>query len=75
MNSYKRNRIIFAVIFVIIALATNWPVYQWMSGAEPLIFGLPLSFAWLILWVIIGFFALLWLYISDNREPEHPEDL
>lgn len=44
-----------------------WPGYALLSGYEPFILGLPLSFAWVIFWVIIGFLSMLYLYISDNR--------
>lgn len=59
-----------SLIAIIISLAIMWPVYPFFSGIEPFILGLPLSFAWIILWVIIGFISLLWLYFSDNKDED-----
>jgi hypothetical protein len=45
-----------------------WPGYSIFSSATPLILGFPLSFAWIIFCTIIGFTALLALYLSDYKE-------
>jgi hypothetical protein len=44
-----------------------WPGYTLFSSATPLIFGFPLSFAWIIFYTIAGFIALLALYFSDKK--------
>ncbi|MDV7396395.1 hypothetical protein RZS08_33685 [Arthrospira platensis SPKY1] len=48
-----------------------WPGHAWFGSAQPLIFGLPLSFAWIIAWVLIGFAALLGLHRArrHNQQP------
>lgn len=53
---------------LITSLAIIWPGHAIFSSATPLIFGFPLSFAWIILWVIIGFAAMLGLYLSDEHK-------
>lgn len=63
----RRNRITFVVILLITSLAVIWPGHAIFASAAPLIFGFPLSFAWIILWVIIGFVAMLGLYLTDEH--------
>lgn len=63
-------RIVFVIVIVIAALSVMWPGYTLFSSATPLIFGFPLSFAWMILWVMISFIAMLGLYFSDKRAEE-----
>lgn len=53
---------------ILTALAIIWPGHALFSSATPLIFGFPLSFAWIIFWVIIGFAAMMGLYLSDSHD-------
>jgi len=69
----RRTRIWFVVIILVTTLAIVWPGYQFFSSAEPLVAGFPLSFAWMILWVIIGFAAMMWLYLSDRKHEAQEE--
>lgn len=41
-------------------LAVTWPVAIPFSSAEPFVVGIPFSFAWPILWIVLGGLAL-WL--------------
>lgn len=68
--TFRLNRILFSVVMLITSFFLLWPGYTFFSSATPFIAGLPLSFAWVILWVIIGFAAMLALYISDNKDSE-----
>jgi len=56
------------MILLVATLAVIWPGHAIFSSATPLIFGFPLSFAWIILWVIIGFVAMMGLYLTDEHE-------
>lgn len=69
-SAFRMNRILFSAVMLIAAFFLIWPGYTFFSSATPFIIGLPLSFAWVILWVIIGFAAMLSLYISDNKDSE-----
>jgi len=69
-TKYRLNRVIFSIVMVLATLAVVWPGHAIFGSATPLIFGLPLSFAWIILWVIISFAAMLALHFSDNKDPE-----
>jgi hypothetical protein len=63
----RRSRIIFVVVMVLAVLAVVWPGSAIFSSPLPLIFGFPLSFVWVILWVIVSFAAMMGLYLSDNK--------
>lgn len=62
----RRRRGLFIAIVFVAALALIWPVYPLFGGIRPLVLGLPLSFAWVVLWLGIVFGALVWLYRSDG---------
>ena len=64
----RANRVFIIIIAILLFLATIWPGYPLFAGVEPMILGLPLSFAWLILCVLISFISMLALYFSDNKE-------
>lgn len=62
----KRRRLIFLAVWCCAAAMVLWPIYPVFSGVEPLILGLPLAFAWVILTVLVMFVALLWLYLGEE---------
>lgn len=62
----RRRRLVFLSICCAAALATNWPVYSLFAGTFPLVAGLPLSLAWVVLWMLIVFGAQVWLYRSEE---------
>ena len=66
----RYSRLIFIVVMLVTSVAIIWPGHAIFSSATPLILGFPLSFAWIILWVIIGFAAMLGLYHSDSHDDE-----
>lgn len=67
---YLRSRILFVSVITILTIFLIWPGYTLFAASEPLILGFPLSFAWVIFCTIIGFIALYFLYISDNKREE-----
>ncbi|TVR76828.1 MAG: hypothetical protein EA409_12870 [Saprospirales bacterium] len=68
MTKKGLSRWIFGVVMGLITLFLIWPGYLLFSAAEPLILGFPLSFAWVIFCTLLGFVALLGLYLSDRGE-------
>ena len=64
---YRR---IFFGVMLIVQLSIIWPGFAFFSAAEPLVLGLPLSFAWLIAMLLLGFAALISLYVMDNRRQD-----
>ena len=62
----RRRRLVFVAILIVSALALIWPIYPLFSGTFPLILGLPLSLAWIVLWLAVVLAALLWLYRSEE---------
>lgn len=63
---HRRRRRAFVTIIVVATLALIAPVYPLASGIRPFMLGLPLSFAWVVLWLVVVFGALVWLYRSDG---------
>lgn len=63
----RRRRTLTVAIVLVAAVALIWPVYPFFGGAFPLILGLPLSLAWVVLWLILVFAALVGLYRSEER--------
>jgi hypothetical protein len=55
-------------VFLLNVLAVTWPVASLFRSPEPLVFGLPLSMAWSIAWILIGFIMLLVLDHFENRD-------
>jgi len=66
-GSIRPARICFVLVMVLIGFFLIWPGYTLFSSATPLVFGFPLSFAWIIFCTIAGFIALLALYFSDRK--------
>ncbi len=65
----RRRRLIFVAICFAITACLIWPIYPLFSGVQPLILGLPLSFAWVVMDLALIFVALLWLYKSEDPDP------
>ncbi len=57
---------IFGIVMGLVTIFLLWPGYLLFSSMEPFILGVPLSFAWVILCTLVGFAALLALYLSDR---------
>ncbi len=60
MNRYWIQRLAIA-IFILNLLALTWPVLTLFQAPEPLVFGFPMSMAWPIGWILIGWLTLLLL--------------
>lgn len=70
----RRRRWIFVAVLVAAAVALTWPVYPLFSAASPLVLGLPLCFAWVVLWLGVVFTALLWLFLGEEASEEAGEE-
>ena len=46
-------------VFLLNLLAVTWPSAMLFRSPEPFVFGLPLSMAWPIGWILIGWVMLL----------------
>ena len=55
-------------VFLFYLLAVTWPVATLFLSSEPLVFGLPLSMAWPVAWILIGLIMLLMLDHFENKE-------
>jgi hypothetical protein len=61
----RRRRLVFAAVYLAVAAALVWPVFPAVARAFPLVLGLPLSFAWVVGALVVGFAALVALYCGD----------
>lgn len=67
----RRRRLIFVAICCAVTAFLIWPIYPLFSGVQPMILGLPLAFAWVVMDLGLIFVALLWLYrTEDHGDPE-----
>jgi len=55
-------------LFLLNVLAVTWPVVTLFRSSEPLVFGLPLSMAWPIAWILLGWIMLLVLDHFENKD-------
>jgi len=65
---HRRRRVAFLAVYLVLVAALVWPVYPYFSGVLPLILGLPLSLAWVVIVLVAGFGALLALYLSEDDD-------
>lgn len=62
----KRRRLLFVAVYLAVVAMLVWPVYPVFSGVFPLILGLPLSLAWVVLALALSFAALVVLYLTEE---------
>jgi hypothetical protein len=55
-------------VFLLNVLAVTWPVLALFRSPEPLVFGLPLSMAWPVAWILIGLVMLLVLDHFEEKD-------
>jgi len=64
----RRRRLVFVAVYLGVTSALVWPIYPRFSGIFPLVLGLPFSLAWMVLALVIGFCAVLWLFLSEEED-------
>jgi hypothetical protein len=64
LSKVKFNSLYIAV-GLIPFLMLVFPFFEIANRATPIVFGLPFSFFWVILWILITFIALVVLYRFD----------
>ena len=55
-------------VFLLYVLAVTWPVATLFRSPEPLLFGLPLSMAWPVTWILVGLVMLLVLDHFEKKD-------
>ena len=55
-------------VFLLYLLAVTWPVATVFRSPEPLVFGLPLSMAWPVGWILVGLVMLLVLDHFEEKD-------
>lgn len=69
----RRRRLVFVAVYALVAAALVWPLYPLGARAFPLVLGLPTSFAWVVIGLTVGLFALVGLYLGDARDARHAD--
>lgn len=63
----RTRRLALVCTLVVTTAALVWPVYPFFaSSPRPFILSLPLSFAWVVLWLAVIFVALGTLYVVEE---------
>lgn len=55
------------LFFVVYLAALTAPLVTPLRLIEPRVLGLPMAFAWVVLWVMLGWIALAWQYHADRQ--------
>lgn len=66
--SQRRRRYVFLTAWIAISSLLVWPVYPLFAAVKPLIAGLPLSLAWVLLAMVLMCASLLWLFLGEEHE-------
>jgi hypothetical protein len=66
MRAPARHRWLLLTVIAVLVLLI-WPVYALVPAVHPFLFGLPFSFAWLGLCILITFVALSVTFRADMR--------
>lgn len=66
----KKFNILYIIVCVVPFLMLVFPFFEIANRATPIILGLPFSFFWVILWILITFTALVVLYFFDPELKE-----
>ena len=62
---FKARHGLFAVFLAVVAAAVTWPGYSTLGNSvEPFLLGLPLSFAWNIIWIGLTWLGLVVYHFS-----------
>jgi hypothetical protein len=67
-------RALATAFFVLFVVAVTWPGYVPFNRIAPSVLGLPLSFAWPAIWVVLGCVVLFFLDRSETRAEDREED-
>lgn len=68
--SKRKFNTLYIVIGIVPFLMLVFPFFEIGNRATPIVMGLPFSFFWVILWIVITFVALIVLYFLDPDNAE-----
>ncbi|MEK5391384.1 DUF3311 domain-containing protein [Margalitia sp. FSL K6-0131] len=66
--SQRKFNTFYIIIALIPFLMLIFPLFELGNRATPIVLGLPFSFFWVILWIIITFVGLIILYKFDPKK-------
>lgn len=66
----KKFQTVYFTTIIVLFLTVLFPIFQLGNRAYPIILGLPFSFFWVVLWIVITFLIVLGLYFRDPDKKE-----
>lgn len=66
----KRFQTVYFTTIIVLFLTVLFPVFQLGNKVYPIAFGLPFSFFWVVMWIVITFIVVLGLYFLDPDKKE-----
>lgn len=64
---------LYILVCVIPFLLLVFPLFEIGNRATPIVLGLPFSFFWVVLWILVTFIALVILYRFDPDQDEEED--
>lgn len=68
--SRRAGRILFVGFFLAYALAVTWPGVLPFNRVRPFVLGLPFSFAWVALWIVLGLLVFMIVHRTETAGTE-----
>lgn len=68
----RTARVLTGLFFALYIVALTWPGALPFNRFAPQVFGLPFSFFWVALWVVLGLFVLWGLDRVERRYRDEP---
>lgn len=59
-----------ALFFLLYTVGVTWPGAVPLNRIRPFVLGLPLSLAWVALWLVLSFGVLLWLDRHETADED-----
>ena len=71
--AHRQRRLTFVALVIVVTAMLVWPLNAWVARVFPLVLGLPLSLAWIILALAMLFGGLIWLFVNENDSADGSE--
>jgi hypothetical protein len=73
--SVRAARALFVAFFAAYAIALTWPGIQVFNHIRPLVLGLPLSFAGVAIWVLLGFVVFVTVDRAERKAARGSDEM
>ena len=73
MPTRRGAHVAFGLYLAVCCLCVAWPGYALVGARiEPFVLGLPFSFAWMVMWVVLTFLALVAYHRALTKRSSGP---